>query len=165
MPIPIFVSKRERSIEMPGLRRTKTPLRKSRFNKAIVMINDVIKMAEEDGDTVTFEWKERVGATWNETYEVWEGGAVTTATYTTKGFGKVVDFAEDEMEYEWGRVAVGDCLIRFPIDFDIEQFSNKEELRFTYKGQRWKPDNKLGVGDWLENHQVSKILKGVKTLD
>jgi len=147
-----------------GLRITKTHLRKGKFDIPKTMSADV-KMMTEEGDTVTFEWKEVVGGTWNETYEVWEGGIEITKTLQQKGFGRVVDYAEDEMEYEWGRVAVGDCLIRFPVDFNIEQFNDKTDLRFIYKGQRWKPDSPLGVGDWVNDQQVTKILKGVKSLD
>lgn len=148
-----------------GLRTKRDTLRKGKADKVRLFRSDIIENINVDGDTVTFEWKERIGATWNETYEVWEGGTVEAVNEMVRGIGKVVDYKEDEMEYEWGRVAVGDCLIRFPYDFDIEKFNEKMELRFIYKGQRWKPDNPLGVGDWINDNIISKILKGVKTLD
>jgi hypothetical protein len=148
-----------------GLRGRKNPLRKGISDKSSRIRSDMERLIVVDGDTVTFQWKERVGAVWNETYEVWEGGTVEKKELAVAGLGKVVDYAEDEMEYEWGRVAVGDCLIRFPYDFDIEQFNDKEELRIVYKGQRWRPDSALGVGDWFNNKLISKLLKGVKSLD
>lgn len=147
------------------LRNNSSTLRKGVQNRAKAMRDDIEKMVGDDGDTITFEWKERVGAVWNPIYEVWEGGEITKKTMEVVGIGKVVDYAEDEMEYEWGRVSVGDCLIRFPYSFNIEQLNDKQELRFLYKGQKWKPDSALGIGDWLNNQIVSKILKGVKAID
>ena len=150
---------------MPIRSRKRDSLRKGATNKKSVIKNDLTDMVIDDGDTITFEWIERVGATWNETYEVWEGGTMSTVTKDVQGLGRVVDYAEDEMEYEWGRIAVGDCLIRFPYDFDIEQFNDKDNLRFIYKGQRWKPDSALGIAETFNDEPFSKLLKGVKSLD
>ncbi|WP_257064276.1 hypothetical protein [Priestia megaterium] len=150
---------------MPIRSRKKDSLRKGKTNLTSLIQSDLEDMITSDGDTITFEWTERTGATWNETYEVWEGGTTTTMTQDVRGLGRVVDYAEDEMEYEFGRIAVGDCLIRFPISFDIEQFEDKTDLRFIYKGQRWKPDSPLGVGETFSDVPFSKLLKGVKSLD
>lgn len=150
---------------MPIRSRKRDSLRRGITNKRSILQNDITDMVAEDGDTVTFEWIERVGAVWNDIYEVWEGGTETKMTQDVYGLGKVVDYAEDEMEYEWGRVAVGDCLVRFPYNFNIEQFKDKESLRFIYKGQRWKPDSPLGVGETFNDVVISKLLKGVKSLD
>ena len=126
---------------------------------------DLNNMIENDGSTITFEWKEVTGGTWNPTYEVWEGGTEEILTLEQKGIGRVIDYAEDEMEYEWGRVSVGDCIVRFDDDFNIEQLKDKEHLRFIYKGQRWKPDSTLGVQEYYGDRPFCKILKGVKSLD
>lgn len=124
---------------------------------------DMVRLIDRDGDTVTFNWTEHTGATWNETYEIWEGGEETPMNLEAKGLGKVVPYREDIMEYEWGRVQVGECLIRFPVSFDIEQFKDKTDVLFKYKGQTWKIDSPLGVQEYYMEEPLCKMLKGVKT--
>lgn len=148
-----------------GLRTKRDVLRKAKTDKVYLLRRDISEMIDMDGDVVTFEWIEKEGAVWNETYEVWEGGTDVLKSLSEKGIGKVVTHAEDVMEYEWGRVAVGDCIVRFKHDFDIENLKDKEGLRFVYKGRKWKPDSKLGIGDWISGGMTCKLLKGVKAVD
>lgn len=129
------------------------------------MRDDLNNMIQEDGDTVLFTWIEITGGTWNETYEVWEGGTETQMTHTIRGLGKVVDYAEDEMEYEYGRIGVGDCYVRFPWSTDLSPIIGKEKVRFIYKGQRWKIDSPLGIGDTYSDNLYSIAIKGVKASD
>lgn len=140
-------------------------LRKDKRSRMETSRHDIAELARIDGDIVTFEWSEREGAVWNELYECWEGGEEQKVTLEIKGLGKVIEYKEDEMEYEWGRVHLGECLIRFPYDFAIEELNEKEGLRFRYKNQWWKVDSDLGVGDWCEGEIISKMLKGVKDND
>ena len=127
--------------------------------------DDLAQMINRDGSTVTFVWYEITGGTWNPTYETWEGGTKTEFTLEQKGLGRVVDYEEDEMEYEWGRVSVGDAVIRFDVGFDIEALQDKTDLRFIYKGQKWKPDSTLGVMEYQGDTPYCKILKGAKSID
>lgn len=148
-----------------GLRRNHYHLRGIHRNKINDMRFDIELQCQTDGDIVTFHWIELEGATWNPVYETWEGGTKIEKTKEFKGIGKVVAHKEDEMEYEWGRLSVGQCLIRLPYDADVESLNDKQNLYFTYKGANWKMDNDLGVGDWHEGELISKILKGVKHHD
>lgn len=143
-------------------RKYKRHLRPKHRCKADDMRDDIIYLCETEGETVTFYWTESEGATYNEIYQVWEGGTEIEKTVEFKGIGKVVDYKEDEMEYEWGRVLVGQCLIRLPYDSDVESLNDKQNIYFIYKGAKWKLDNSLGIGDWHEGKLISKILKGVK---
>lgn len=139
--------------------------RRTRRDRITLLRDDLERMILDDGDTVTFMWKEITGGVWNETYEVWEGGEETEKTYEIMGLGKVVDYAEDEMEYEYGRIRVGDAIVRFPWDADMSPILDKEGVRFLYKGQRWKIDSPIDVGDTLNNNLYSIAIKGVKSSD
>jgi len=147
--------------------RRRTNLRRTAYPDSVkdTVIRDVESLINRDGGTVTFEWIEVVGGVWNEDYEVWEGGEEKTLTMDVKGLGKVVDYKEDIVEYEWGRIGVGEALIRFSINFNIEQFANKEQLRIIYKGQRWRVDSPLGVCEYYRDDPYCKFLKGVKAVD
>ena len=145
--------------------RKNSHLRRKNRDQSELIINDLNKMIENDGSTVTFTWIEVTGGVWNPTYEVWEGGTETEYTLEQKGLGRVVDYEEDEMEYEWGRVSVGDAVIRFDVNFDIDVLKDKTDLRFIYKGQKWKPDSTLGVMEYQGDISYCKILKGVKAID
>lgn len=140
-------------------------VRRMKRDRVDLLRDDLKKMIQEDGDTVTFIWTEVAGGTWNETYEVWEGGTPTEMTHSIRGIGKVVDYAEDEMEYEYGRIGVGECVIRFPWDTDLTPILNKDKVRFLYKGRRWRIDSPLGVGDSYADNQYSVAIKGVKSSD
>jgi len=132
----------------------------------IDMLRDDLKqMIQDDGDTVIFQWTEVTGGTWNETYEVWEGGTETTMSHTLRGIGKIVDYAEDEMEYEYGRVSVGNCIIRFAWDANLTPIIGKSGVRFIYKGQRWRTDSTIGVGDSYNDNLYSLVVLGVKASD
>ena len=139
--------------------------RRMKKDRLTLMRDDLKRMIEEDGDTVAFMFTEIVGGTWNETYEIWEGGVETEVTHAIRGLGKVVDYAEDEMEYEYGRIGVGDCVIRFPWDTDLTPILGKEGVRFLFKGQRWKLDSPLGIGDSYNDNLYSLAIKGVKSSD
>lgn len=130
-----------------------------------VLRDDLNYLIQGDGDTVTFTWTEMEGGTFNETYKVWEDGVETPKEFKIKGLGKIVDYKEDEMEYEYGRVQVGQCLVRFPWDTDLAPITGKEGVRFTYKGQRWVIDSPLGIGDSHGDEMFSLIVQGVKALD
>lgn len=128
-----------------------------------MMRDDLKHIIEENGDIVTFIWIEKTGGVWNDTYEVWEGGSDEEKTYKLRGIGKVVDYKEDELEYEYGRIGVGECIVRFGWDDDLSPIKNKSGLRFLYKGQKWQIDSPIGVGDSLRDEMYSLILKGVKS--
>lgn len=140
-------------------------MRRMRKARIDVLRNDLKMSILEDGDTVTFVWKENTGGVWNETYQVLEGGVETDVEHKIKGIGKVVDYKEDEMEYEYGRVRVGQCIVRFPYDTNLTPIMNKEGVRFIFKGQRWKIDSPLGIGDNYADQLFSLIVQGVKSLD
>lgn len=140
-------------------------VRRMKRSRVELIRDDLNKMIEEDGNTVTFTWKEITGGVWNEAYEIFEGGTETEKTFEIKGLGRVVDYAEDEMEYEYGRIKVGDCYVRFPWDADLSPIMNKEGIRFLYKGQRWKLDSDLDVGESLGDEMYSILIKGVKATD
>lgn len=116
-------------------------------------------------DTITFQWTETEGGYWDDIYETWIGGEEKIKELETKGMGKVVSHKEDEMEYEFGRVSVGECIVRFPVSFKIEELSDKNNMRFIFKGQKWKPDSKFGVGEYFNDVMYSKLLKGIKAVD
>lgn len=139
--------------------------RRMKRDRIDMLRDDLDRLIQTDGDTVVFKWVEVTGGTWNETYETWEGGTETEMSHTLKGIGKVVDYAEDEMEYEYGRISVGDCIIRFPWDANFEPIMGKEGVRFIYKGQRWRVDSTIGVGDAYSDEYYSMIVKGVKSSD
>lgn len=139
--------------------------RRMKRDRIELLRDDLAQMIEDDGDTVNFVWKEMSGGVWNETYEVWEGGVEAEKSYKIKGLGKVVDYAEDEMEYEYGRVRVGDSFLRFPWDADLTPIMEKEGVRFIFKGQRWKIDSPIGIGDVYADNLYSLSIKGVKTND
>ena len=147
------------------LRKNRISLRHDLYKKSITVANDVEKIAEFDGDVITFKWKEYSEGAWNEVYQAFEGESFEYKTLEAKGFGRVVDFKEDEMEYEWGRVSVGECLVILPVSFDIESLNNKQDLKFKFKGVWWKVDGTLGVGDYVEGVKVTNRLKGVKSVD
>lgn len=140
-------------------------MRRMKKSRIDVLRDDLKFVVDQDGDTVTFVWKEMSGGTWNETYQAQEGGVETPKEYKLKGIGKVVDYKEDEMEYEYGRIRVGQCIVRFPFDADLSPIMDKEGVRFLYKGQRWKIDSPLGIGDVHGDEQFSLILQGVKASD
>ena len=143
-----------------------TRRRRKMIKDRIDLLRDDIKnLIETDGDTVVFEWHEMTGGTWNETYEVWEGGKEERQTYSIRGLGRVVDYKEDEMEYEYGRIGVGEALIRFAYDTDLSPIMNKEGVRFIYKGQRWKIDSPLGIGESYNDNLYTVTIKGVKATD
>lgn len=141
------------------------PRRRMRRDRVTLLRDDMKELIRTDGDTVVFEWQEMTGGTWNETYEVWEGGEEERKTHSIKGLGRVVDYKEDEMEYEYGRVGVGEALIRFAYDTDLSPIMGKEGIRFIYKGQRWKIDSPLGIGDTFNDNLYSIVIKGVKATD
>lgn len=126
---------------------------------------DFSNMVNEDGSTITFEWTERTGGTYNEIYDLYEGATETKQTLSVKGVGEIVRHKEDIMEYEFGRVEVGECFIRFKYDFNLIQFKGKDDLRFIYLGQKWKVDSPLGLGDIYADEYWCKYIKGVKAID
>lgn len=148
-----------------GLRKKRDSLRKGATDKVRLIRNDINSMIEMDGDTVTFTWKETTGAVWNSTYEVWEGGTIENKSLEVRGIGKTVDYVDDEMEYEYGRIEVGECIVRFPYDFDLSQFGDKEELRFIYKQRKWRIDGSLNWVEKINNQVFAKVIKGVRSLD
>lgn len=147
---------------MRGVFKLARRMKKSRID---VLRDDLQFMVQEDGDSVIFQWKEITGGVWNETYEVWEGGTEEEKTYTIRGIGKIVDYAEDEMEYEYGRVGVGECVVRFAWNADLSPIMGKEGVRFMYRNQRWKIDSPLGLGDTYNDNLYSLAIRGVKSSD
>jgi hypothetical protein len=130
-----------------------------------ILRKDFISMVRKEGQTLIFSWKETTGGTWNPTYEIWEGGTETTETHQIKGVGKVVDYKENQMETEFGRIDVGECIVRFPHDVDFEPIKNREDLRFSFQGQNWRLDLPLGVGDMYGDDYFTRVIKGVKVID
>lgn len=118
---------------------------------------------EREGNDVTFEWLERVGAVWNPTYEVWEGGTEEQKSYTERCIGKIIDYKEDIMESEFARYNVGECILRFVYDspvFDV--LKDKSGIVFIYQNQRFKIDSPFYTGDMVDNQFYSLIMRGVK---
>jgi hypothetical protein len=139
--------------------------RRMKKDRITVLKDDLKTLVELDGETVTFVWQEMSGGTYNEVYGVWEGGELTPKEHKVRGLGKVVDFKEDEMEYEYGRIRVGECIVRFPYDVDLTPIFNKEGVRFMFKGQRWKFNSEIGIGDTHDDQQYSILILGVKSVD
>lgn len=156
-----------------GVGKTLTPIflkqgviqmRRMRKRRIDVIRNDLKRMIEEDGDTVTFTWTEITGGTWNPTYEIWEGGTEEEKTYSLKGIGKVVDYKEDQMETEYGRIDVGQCIVRFPYDSNhVNVIKNKSNVSFWFRSQKWKIDSNLEYGEFYDDQRYSFVLIGVKS--
>lgn len=128
--------------------------------------DDIKQNIEREGSNVVFEWTEVTGATWNETYEVWEGGQETKQFYHERGIGKIVDYKEDIMEEEFARFNVGECIVRFPYDSNIfDVLSGKSDVTFVYQGQRFKIDSPMYTGDMIDNSFYALIVRGVKDYD
>ncbi|QJT70408.1 hypothetical protein [Microcystis phage MaeS] len=139
--------------------------RRMKKQRIDVLRDDLKHVVSEDGDTVTFTWEETTGGTYNEVYKVWEGGIKQTIEHKIKGIGKVVDYKQDIMEYEYARIGVGECIVRFPHDVNLAPVMGKEGVHFLYKGEKWKLDSPLGIGDSYNDMFYSLSIKGVKAND
>jgi len=126
---------------------------------------DIKGLIIRDGSELKFTWSEWEGAEWNDTYDVWEGGKKVERYWKLKGLGKVLSHKEDIMEYAWGRVAVGDCIVRFSLDDDISKLKEVDQLRFTFKDQKWRVDSPLGVKEYYGDTPYCFVIKGVKAVD
>lgn len=140
-------------------------LRKGGQSEDLVVKRDFENNVDKYGSTIVFEWEETVGGTYDETYETWVGGTVTPLSTEVKGLGRVLDYKEDMNDVDNVRLAVGDCIARFPVSFDLKQFADKEKVRFIFNGQRWKIDSDLDWADYFSDTMISKNVKGVKSND
>jgi len=140
-----------------GLRRRRSTLDTFR--------DDLKQIVEYDGSTIRFEYVDRVCTVYNEIYEVCEVYEDTPVTVGIRGLGKVISSTEDEVEYEWGRVPVGSCLIRFPYDANLSQFEGKTNLRFYFLGRKWQLDSPLNATSYHNDEIYAKHIKGIKALD
>jgi hypothetical protein len=127
--------------------------------------DDFDKMLEDDGSEVIFTYIEREGATWNEAYKMWEGGTEEEKTITTKAVGRILDFRENKMEYEFGRISVGDAVIRFRYDFELDQMLGKERLRIFFNGQTWILDSSVEWFDFYAGQPICRAIRGYKAVN
>lgn len=139
--------------------------RRMKRDRIDILRDDLNLLINSDGDTVRFVWTEREGGYFNEVYGVYEGGREVEKELKIKGLGKVVDYKEDEMEYEYGRIRVGECIVRFPWDADLSPIIGKEGVKFYYKGQKWTIDSPLDIGDTYGDERYSIVVLGVKSVD
>ncbi|AGR46589.1 hypothetical protein vBBak6_036 [Bacillus phage v_B-Bak6] len=130
------------------------------------MRRDVKMTIDKVGEEVVFEWTEMVGGVWNEVYEIWEGGVMEKKYYKEMGIGKVYWYKEDLIEVEYGKLNVGDCIVRFPYDsplFDV--LRGKHNVVFVYKNQRFAFNSPFDIGDSVQGHLVCKIVRGTKSTE
>lgn len=131
-----------------------------------VLRDDMNTMIDKTGKTVVFEWKEVEGGVWNEVYETWEGGKEVKKTYSEICSGKIIWYKEDLLTTEYGRMNVGDCILRFRYDssiFDI--LRNKRDVVFTFENQRFSFNSPFDIGDEVNDKLYSKIIRGVKATE
>jgi hypothetical protein len=126
---------------------------------------DLKKIVELDGSNIRFEYPGSVCKIWNETYQFCEEFEDAPVSVDIRALGRVIKSSEDELEFEWGRLPVGTCLITFPFDADLSQFEGKEHLRFTFLGRKWQLDSPLNAASYHNDEIYAKYIKGIKALD
>ncbi|PLR69103.1 hypothetical protein [Bacillus sp. UMB0893] len=140
-------------------------MRRSRYSTLDTFRNDLKKMVEYDGSTITFEYMDSVCKVYNEIYEVCEEYEDAPVIVEVRGIGKVIKSSEDEVEMEWGRLSVGTCLITFPYDADLSKFEGKTNLRFYFLGRKWALDSPLNAASYHNDEIYSRYIKGIKALN
>jgi len=85
--------------------------------------------------TVTLEWSETVGGTFNEAFKRYEGGVIQTFTLPNLKAEKIVVTETNILTLDIGGVKAGDVVFRFPANTDLE----KPNLVIIHNQTRYYP--------------------------